>query len=297
MAGLTVGTTVPVANTIPSSFVTTHDTDGLAGWGAFDWFRPAGTIVGSPVSGTVYRLSGSGRAAVGMTGGAFGYSMYIQAKNGTKLFLTHFAERFVRAGQHVEIGTPLGRVAKYGNASHIHVGAEGAKPRGATVKLGGPPSRAGALPQVQAGRSAITPGSRGQIGFDPVTGIRIGGAHGSDLIPDPPGFGTITDIAGAFGWISGNWDRVLEVVGGFLITVAGLYLLARQLGAPKASLPSMGGMSDDLERSANIEQRSYESTLARSAGRERAKTTMGENPQPSKPRPRAGAKDFGEVPF
>lgn len=73
------------------------------------------------------------------------------------------------------------------DAGHYRGGTSsvGTTLRGAYASIGGSAQRAGALPQVAAGRSAITPGERGQIGYDPVTGIRIGGSTGSDLIPGP----------------------------------------------------------------------------------------------------------------
>jgi biotin carboxyl carrier protein len=283
MAGFTTGTTVPAKNTLPTQFTTTHNTDGLPGYGAFDWFRPAGTIVGSPFSGVVTRGK-HGRG--GTTGTIFGYSFNLKSDTGQELFLTHFSDIFVRPGQHVKYGQPLGRVSAWsGGQTHIHIGVKGAKDVGGHVNLGRP------------------------VGLDPATrvpptdtpggvGIIVGGAKGAagavgDVV------GGITDVvtapADAIRWIGDNWDRVLEVVGGFVITIAGLYLLARQLGAPKVSLP--GGMDEGLERQANIEQRTYEATVARGAGRARAARTLGEAPQPSKPRPRAGPKEYGEVPF
>jgi hypothetical protein len=44
--------------------------------------------------------------------------------------------------------------------------------------------------------------------------------------------GAVTAVPQAFGWAFANWDRVLEVLGGFALLVFGLLRLSGQTGAP-----------------------------------------------------------------
>lgn len=114
---------VPQGQIIPSTFKRTHETSGLAGYPATDWFKPAGTLVGAPVSGKITRISG-GEGTRGS--GIYGWNLYITGDDGSQYFLTHFGSLAgLREGMRIKRGTPLGRVARYGNASHIHVGRRG----------------------------------------------------------------------------------------------------------------------------------------------------------------------------
>lgn len=197
---------VPTANRIPTSFTTTHNTDGLPGWGALDWFKDAGTIVGAPASGTIERVGGS----AGSRGtGIYGRNVYLKTDSGQRLFLTHFSDLFVRGSQRVEAGEPLGRVAPYGNASHIHVAVQGAADKGGKVDIAGKGEDDG----------------------------------GIDFLPDwVPGKGKVEAVASTTDtvlngpadlvrWIGGNWNRIAQVGGGFVLLLVGLLLLGRRLGA------------------------------------------------------------------
>lgn len=108
-------------NIIPAAFKVTHQTSGLEEYGATDWFRPAGSVVGAPVDGRIVRVSG-GPGTRGK--GIYGWSVYIEGDDGSKYFLTHFADLFRRGGR-IRRGQPLGTVADYGQADHIHVGRKG----------------------------------------------------------------------------------------------------------------------------------------------------------------------------
>lgn len=111
---------VQASNILPASFKVTHRTTGAEQYGATDWFRPAGTVFGAPVGGTIYNIHGT----PGSRGnGIYGYIAYLKGDNGVTYFLTHFDKVFVRDGQRVQRGTPIGTVAPYGNASHIHIGS------------------------------------------------------------------------------------------------------------------------------------------------------------------------------
>lgn len=216
MAG-TVGT-VPSANLLPAEFTTTHDTDGLPGWGALDWMRPAGTIVGSPVGGTVERTGGS----TGTRGaGVYGRNVYLKTDSGQRLFLTHFSDIFVRDRQRVQAGDPLGRVAPYGNASHIHIAAQGAADKGAKVDLEEAPSQGG---KPDGGTSVL------------------------DIVTSPFGLGwgrggkQVSEIDSVWDWTKEYGVRGVQVTLGFVILIVGLVLLGKHLGAPAPEhVPLPGG--------------------------------------------------------
>lgn len=216
MAGSAIGT-VPPTNWLPSQFTTTHNTDGLAGFGALDWFRPGGEPVGLPVGGVVERVSG--RGGQNYSGSVYGRSLWVRTDTGQRLFLTHFADPvFVRPGQRIQAGQPLGRVAPWrSGAPHIHVGVQGAKDSGGKVDLGratgtGEPS----------GRPGATflPGGGFVPSDDP--GFSIGGPGG---IGDAVNDWLIPDF---ISWK--NAIRIGEVIGGFLLVLLGLYLAGRRLG-------------------------------------------------------------------
>ncbi len=117
----------PVMLQLPFGFVPTHQTEGLPGYPAKDFFAPAGASVGCPVDGTVRRLSGHDPADGGVPGGAYGWSIYLASNDGDR-FLTHFGSRSVTEGQRVKRGDLLGTVcdAKVAHMasslSHIHYG-------------------------------------------------------------------------------------------------------------------------------------------------------------------------------
>lgn len=122
---LTGATGSPVAN--GTSVGPLHQTDGLPGYPAHDYFAPAGSPAVSPVNGRVARLSGHDPAMGPTNGphGPLGWSVYIQGSNGHSYFLTHMGTRTVKVGQAVKAGQAIGTVAdydKYGTPSHIHMG-------------------------------------------------------------------------------------------------------------------------------------------------------------------------------
>ena len=221
MAG-TVGT-VPRTNWLPTSFINTHvrGTDGLPGYGGYDWFRPRGTIVGAPMAGKVER---DRPFTAGYPGGPYGRSLYVKFADGTRAYLTHFESLFVKAGDTVQAGDPLGRVGDTpGTDDHIHIGVEGTKYQQKVTLGSGRPT---------SGSQGFLADVLGGVGWSPGGGVSIGGHEGADLIPDPPGYGLIKDLPGALGWVTGNWDRILQVIGGLLLLLVGVNRLAGQLGMP-----------------------------------------------------------------
>lgn len=107
-----------------------HDTSGLPGYPAKDYFAPAGTHAVAPVSGKVFKLSGSdpSKGPPNGPGGPLGWSVYIKGTNGKKYFLTHLGSRDVKVGDRVRQGQVIGTVAdyaSYGRPDHIHQGVSG----------------------------------------------------------------------------------------------------------------------------------------------------------------------------
>jgi murein DD-endopeptidase MepM/ murein hydrolase activator NlpD len=113
---------------LPREVVSTHLTAGLPGFPAVDVFGSPGETVRAGFWGTVTRISGRSCAMGGRPGGAYGRSIYVHnAANGVTRYLTHFDQLFVKVGDKVKPGTPLGTICDGRNAgragsSHIHYG-------------------------------------------------------------------------------------------------------------------------------------------------------------------------------
>jgi murein DD-endopeptidase MepM/ murein hydrolase activator NlpD len=116
---------VPVSNL--TSKGAEHETAGLAGYPAYDYFAPPGSAAVAPVTGKVIKLSGHDPSLGPIQGphGPLGWSVYIQGVDGHTYYMTHMGSRQVKLGQTVKAGTPIGTVAnydRYGIPSHIHMG-------------------------------------------------------------------------------------------------------------------------------------------------------------------------------
>lgn len=106
----------------------THQTDGLPGYPAYDYMAPAGTACVAPVDGTIERLSGKNPSLGGPAGGALGYSIYLTGANDKSYFLTHLDKVRVKAGQRVDQGEQMAVVAKgppSWSTPHVHMGVKG----------------------------------------------------------------------------------------------------------------------------------------------------------------------------
>lgn len=104
-----------------------HDTGGLPGYPAYDWFAPSGSPCTAPIAGTISYMSGHDPAlgAVEGAGGPLGWSVYIRGVDNNEYYLTHMGSRDVYQGQTVQAGQIIGTVADYktyGRADHIHMG-------------------------------------------------------------------------------------------------------------------------------------------------------------------------------
>jgi hypothetical protein len=127
----------------PTSVGPIHDTSGLPGYPARDYFAPAGSPCVSPVNGKIARFSGHDPAlgAIEGAGGPLGWSVYItESSTGYSYYLTHMGSRLCFVGETVQTGEVIGTVAnyhKYGRADHIHMGVHGTRmvpiPRGTSI--------------------------------------------------------------------------------------------------------------------------------------------------------------------
>lgn len=109
------------------SVSTQHETAGLPGFPAHDWFAPARTAVVSPAAGVVSKLSGHSVAEGLIDGphGPYGLSVYVQSADGSIWYLTHLAQRLVALGERVQRGELLGTVALWPHnvtPPHVHLG-------------------------------------------------------------------------------------------------------------------------------------------------------------------------------
>lgn len=112
---------------LPAAFTPTHDTEGLPGYPARDFFAAQGTTVLAPADGVIDKLSGHDPREGGHPGGPYGWSVYLTVPS-ARYFLTHFATRAVTLNQNVRRGDPIGTVCDAAVAhmdshlSHIHEG-------------------------------------------------------------------------------------------------------------------------------------------------------------------------------
>ena len=116
---------------VPANYLTrvgeAHETAGLSGYPAFDYFGDAGAPVIAPVSGKIVRFSGHDPAGGPTSGvhGPFGWSIYLQGDDGHSYYMTHLGSRDVQVGQQVKAGAELGTIgdyARWGGANHVHMG-------------------------------------------------------------------------------------------------------------------------------------------------------------------------------
>jgi murein DD-endopeptidase MepM/ murein hydrolase activator NlpD len=123
---VTVQLTSPVLELLSVS--PRHETAGLAGYPAHDWFAPAGSLVVAPADGVVEKLSGHDPAQGPLSAhGAFGWSLYIRTAAGVGYYLTHLATRSVTLHSRVARGQRVGTVAPWhlhGLPDHVHMGVQ-----------------------------------------------------------------------------------------------------------------------------------------------------------------------------
>jgi murein DD-endopeptidase MepM/ murein hydrolase activator NlpD len=111
---------------LPINFQVTHQTAGLPGFPARDFFAKPNTVVLAPENGVVDKLSGHNPQEGGSPGGPYGFSIYLSSPSG-RYFMTHFGSRQVALNERVRKGQRLGTVCDSAvsgrpNTSHIHQG-------------------------------------------------------------------------------------------------------------------------------------------------------------------------------
>lgn len=113
---------------LPPDFTPDHQTDGLPGYPARDYFvRPGGLIV-SGFYGRVRRISGRPCSLGGSPGGSYGRSVYVEnAETGVERYVTHLDALAVSVGDHIAPGTILGtacdaRLSGKPGTTHAHMG-------------------------------------------------------------------------------------------------------------------------------------------------------------------------------
>jgi murein DD-endopeptidase MepM/ murein hydrolase activator NlpD len=118
---------------IPKPYFTSqgglHQTAGLPGYEAIDFFAAPGSPVIAPEGGTIERFSGhppSEGPPLGV-GGPLGWSIYLRGESGSIYYMTHLDKRLVVVGQQVNIAQVIATVADYDKYagkgfSHCHCG-------------------------------------------------------------------------------------------------------------------------------------------------------------------------------
>lgn len=287
-----------------------HNTDGLSGYPARDFGAPGGTILYAWEPLRVERISGSS----GARGKGFGgFNVYLSDIYGKQFFVTHLENLRVRRGQVLRPGQVLAAVGDYrdenGMATHVHVGYTGGDPvsvLGLRPEYLFTPGGAAAGSKYIIERKGV--GSSYGVGdllgdvnrFRPTKGIATAGDELLERIPVIGGpassaFSLATDPLGIVGgplgaakdaynvvkspvdairWVTGNWDRALEVMAGFVLLLIGLILLGARLGmlpggagAAVASRVPGGSGPDPVESAYASGEEAGLRAAARSAGR------------------------------
>lgn len=261
---------------------------------------PGGTRVVAPEDGYVYRLSGGPT----LRGSVFGYSLYLKGKSGADYFLTHLGGYAADVGsvtstnpRRVTQGQILGYIGNWPGdpkRSHLHMGVSGANagaiahtPQGSAGGVGG-----GLTAQEQF-RRALGSGSRqaggiagldsGLSGIDIIEGIT--GKNLPDVDANP--IDVLTAPVDAIRWVGGNWDRVLEVVGGFILLLVGLVLLGRSMGIGGARRVG-GDLMNRLE---------YGPTVVQATRQPRQRIVYSEETAPRSRASSGAVGGEGEIPF
>lgn len=158
------GRTPTGAIQLPTQQKTTHQTSGLGGFPAQDWFGKPGTAILAPENGRIVRHSGSG----GTSGQVYGWSLYFDgAQTGNLYYITHLAWRAPLGAY--KRGDVIGTISAWsGGAPHAHVGIKYGGGKSFTPVIPREPSRpsAAAVPvaaqqslEEQLARARLTKGT------------------------------------------------------------------------------------------------------------------------------------------
>lgn len=217
-----------------------HPTSGLAGYPARDYGAPGGTPVYAWTNLQVRRISG----ASGYRGGGFGgLNLYLTDSRGREFFATHVENVRVKVGDKLRAGQQIAEVGNYGTP-HVHVGYTGGDPvdtlglrpeylftPGGSVAGSRAVDAAAAIEsrKAQSGAGGFLKKATSVSGVDIIEGIT--GKNLPDIDANP--IDVIKSPLDAIRWLIGNWYRVAEVGGGFILIVVGLVLMGRSLGVTK----------------------------------------------------------------
>ena len=172
---------------------------------AVDIHAKPGSVVLAVAGGTVRKVSFNAATS----GNVFGNSITIDGDDGTDWFYTHLRGVFVRKGQHVKAGMPIGTVSKWqGGSAHVHIGASSVAAL-ASINLWPRTTRTAGK---RGGRQYTTPAHRAPQGL--LSGaereLQSLGAVGGALRPfmNEPGAGGLTaggtaGLGGALGALPG----------------------------------------------------------------------------------------------
>lgn len=222
-------------------------------WGIFSPAHYAGVDQGVDFTGAgpvpaldQATITDVGRSSI-VEGGTYPYVIYRLDAGPYKGHFVYLAENFtpqVRPGQKVKQGQSVGRAK--GSYPYIEIGFN-KTPQGwnAVAPLGG----------ATAAGQAIKSYIYGLIGTAPPVTIPAGGTAtgggGGGIVSHIPVVGGIVSGTEATAHLFGKlldprfWLRALEVVGGFLLVLLGLYLLTRQVGLADVPEPGLvGGLPD-----------------------------------------------------
>jgi hypothetical protein len=126
-----------------------HETEGLPGYPAYDFFANAGDPVIACESGIIHKLSGHDPNLPPPLGphGPYAWSLYLKGDSGSDYYYTHLKTRSVGLGQRVQIGEQVATVAnylQYGTANHVHLGVAQGRAGSPTIEDVGKAPIAGA---------------------------------------------------------------------------------------------------------------------------------------------------------
>lgn len=225
-----------------------HQTSGLAGYPAQDFFAPAGTAVLAPESGRIVKLSGNPTTvAPTSAGGAFGLSEYLQTPTGHTYFITHLQTENVKLGESVQQGQILGQVADwskfFGTPAHTHIGEFGGdvtaldtatKLTVADVAgLGSGYSSTGPGPTEIGSSGLYAP--PGTTGYVPTHGDVVtappgaGGVAGATSTAARDTLGAVKSVGDLISWLTKtkNLIRVGEIMAGSTLILVGVVMVGR----------------------------------------------------------------------
>lgn len=228
---------------------TEHDTSGIGGYQkSRDFFAPAGSPVVAPETMRVYQIQ---NFTPGDTeGNVYGAGFYAHGQSGEDYYITHLGEPLsVRVGMTIRQGQPIGTISPWTTnptKTHVHIGALHGiiDPNAFATGQKAPQAKIGPNGLITPCRTAS--GEPGYVATD-----------GSCQVLDKPGglTGVLDDAA------SGVFDtatavprflafllsvRFLQLLGGGLLILIGLYLLAREAGISPPLPGFVGGAASKI---------------------------------------------------